>query len=198
MHPANATGPDGATLRYGNPDNARTLDLFLELRDRSSRYAMDGLLSTMRQAADEGRFVLHFHFAALLDGTVGGSGSVRALSALGAAGDVGQRQFADYLAALFAGQPFPPGFDRFSDPAVLLSLAGKVDGLRSPEFDGKVTAHTYVHWAGEATGAFGAYGVLETPAARLDGEELTLVRAEGGFARGAAISVQEFLEQIPQ
>ncbi|WP_225823605.1 thioredoxin domain-containing protein [Streptomyces naphthomycinicus] len=192
MTPANTTGADGTTVYYGNPDAPHVLQVFLELRDRASRRMAESLLGTMRQGADDGSFVLRFHFAATLDDTVGGSGSRRALGALGAASDVGQKQFIEYLAVLFAEQPFPPDDDRFSDAAVLLTLAGRVDGLRSAEFDRKVADGTYLTWAGEAVGDFGSFGLVGTPVVRYDDTVVPVVHPEGG----PALTPQEFLAQL--
>ncbi|MFG2500838.1 DsbA family protein [Streptomyces sp. NPDC048441] len=198
MTPGNSTGTDGATVYYGSLDNAHSLDVFLELRDQASGHMAKSLLGTMRQAADEGRFVVKFHFAALMDDVVGGIGSVRGLSALAAASDVGQGQFIEYLAALFAAQPFPPGIDSFSDSSFLLTHASDVDELRSPEFDRKVTSDTYRSWAGDAVGAFASFNLAGTPVVRYDGAPILIVKMEGGFERGPAITPQEFLAQLPK
>ncbi|MGW0883897.1 thioredoxin domain-containing protein [Streptomyces sp. NPDC002671] len=192
--PVNTTGADDATVYYGDLDSPHELQVFLELRDRASQQMAESLLGTFRQAADEGRFVVKFHFAALIDDTVGGSGSQRGLSALGAAGDAGQRQFIEYLAVLFAEQPFPPGYDRFADTAVLLDLAGRVEGLRSPDFDRKVSGETYLTWAGEAVGSFDSFGVVGTPVVWYDKEVVPVVQVGGG----PAITPQDFLAQLPR
>ncbi|MER5912572.1 thioredoxin domain-containing protein [Streptomyces sp. NPDC001982] len=194
MTPANTTGVGGATVYYGNLDSLHTLRVFLELRDRASHRMAESLLATFRQAADDNRWVLRFHFAATLDDTVGGSGSQRALSALGAASDAGQRQFIEYLAVLFAAQPYPPGLDRFADTSVLLSLASEVEGLRSADFDRKVTDDTYLTWAGETVGGFASYGVVGTPVVWYDDEVIPVVKAEDG----PAVTPQEFLAQLPK
>ncbi|GHE89225.1 hypothetical protein GCM10014715_52090 [Streptomyces spiralis] len=191
--PKNTTDTNGTTLYYGNPDTRHTLQVFLELRDRASHRMADSLLGVFRQVADEGKYVVKFHFAALLDDTVGGAGSQRGLSALGAASDVGQRQFIDYLGVLFAHQPFPPGEDKFADPSVLLSLAGEVAGLRSPEFDRDVTGDTYMEWAGETVGNFPSFGVVGTPVVWRDGEVIPVVK---NVDDGPAISPEEFLAQL--
>ncbi|MFF4956532.1 DsbA family protein [Streptomyces sp. NPDC001222] len=192
MTPANTTGADGATVYYGNLDNGHALQVFLELRDRGSHRMAESLLGTIRQAADDNRFVVKFHFAATMDDTVGGSGSRRGLSALGAASDTGQRQFIEYLAALLAAQPFPPGDDRFSDPSVLLSVASEVDGLRCPDFDHKVADDTYLTWAGEAVGSFPSFGVVGTPVVWYDDQVIPVVKTEDG----SAVTPQEFLAQL--
>ncbi|QHA08725.1 thioredoxin domain-containing protein [Streptomyces broussonetiae] len=192
MTPANTTGADGTTLYYGDLDAPHVLQVFLELRDRASHRVAVSLLDTMRQGADNGRFVVKFHFAATLDDTVGGDGSRQALSALGAASDAGQRQFIEYLAALFANQPFPPGDDHFADPEVLLDLASTVTGLRSADFDRKVTDRTYLTWAGQAVGEFDSFGVVGTPVVWYDETVVPVVKTEGG----PALTPQEFLARI--
>ncbi|MGV9564658.1 hypothetical protein [Streptomyces sp. NPDC003480] len=98
------------------------------------------------------------------------------------------------MAALFAAQPFPPGIDRFSDTFVLLSLASEVGGLRSPDFDRKVTEGTYLTWAGEAVGGFASLGVVGTPVAWYDDQVIRVVKAEDG----PAISPREFLARLPE
>ncbi|MEV6110455.1 thioredoxin domain-containing protein [Streptomyces sp. NPDC051940] len=179
MTPANTTDTDNTTLYYGDPKAAHVLQVFLELRDRGSARMAATLLDTMRQAADGGGLVIKFHFASLIDHTVGGSGSQRALSALAAASDAGQRQYLDYLAALFAHQPFPPGEDKFADTSVLLSLAGPVSGLRSDDFDRKVTDGTYMEWAGQSIGTFESFGTIGTPDLWYDNEQIPVVNIDG-------------------
>ncbi|MFG2651266.1 thioredoxin domain-containing protein [Streptomyces sp. NPDC048436] len=196
MTPANTTGADGATVYYGELDSPHSLDVFLELRDQASGHTAESLLGTMRQAADEGRFLVKFHFAALMDDVVGGNGSLRGLSALAAASDVGQPKFIEYLAALFAAQPSPPGIDSFSDSSFLLAEASHVEGLRSPEFDRKITADTYLSWAGDAVGSFASFNLAGTPVVWYDGAAIPVVKMEGGFERGPAFTPQEFLAQL--
>ncbi|MEU6579109.1 thioredoxin domain-containing protein [Streptomyces sp. NPDC046805] len=192
MTPANTTGTGDTTLYYGDLNNSHELQVFIELRDRASYRMAESLLGTIRQAADEGKFVVKFHFAGVMDETIGGTGSQRSLSALAAASDVGQKQFMEYLAALFEAQPFPPGNDDFSDASVLLSVADKVNGLRSTEFDQKVTGSTYMTWAGEVIGDFGSFGVVGTPVVWYDDENIPVEKIGGG----PAITPQEFLSQL--
>ncbi|MGC0327176.1 protein-disulfide isomerase [Streptomyces sp. SAI-170] len=191
MAPANTTGADGTILYYGDLKAPHVLQVFLEMRDRASHRMAESLLGTLRQGADEGKFVVRFHFAAILDDTIGGNGSRRALSALAAASDVAQKQFMEYLGTLFAAQPFPPGNDTFSDTSELLTLAGQVSGLRSAEFDQKVTDDTYLTWAGEVAGDFSSFGVVGTPVFWYDDEVIPVVKIDGG----PAITPQEFLAQ---
>ncbi|MFI9601414.1 thioredoxin domain-containing protein [Streptomyces sp. NPDC052043] len=191
MEPANTTGTGGGTLYYGDPDSPHVLQVFIELRDRASHRMADNLLGTIRQAADQGKFVVKFHFAATIDDAAGGNGSQRALSALAAASDVGQKQFIEYLGTLFASQP-PVTDDRFSDASVLLSLAGEVDQLRSADFDQKVTDNRYMTWAGESIGTFESFGVVGTPVVWHDDEVIPVVKT----IDGPCITAQEFLAQL--
>ncbi|NML55504.1 thioredoxin domain-containing protein [Streptomyces sp. R302] len=193
MNPAHTTGAHGAAVHYGNPDAPHVLRVFLELRDRGSRRMAETLLGTFRAGADEGRFVVRFHFAAVLDDIVGGRGSRCAVAALGAASDEGQGLFMEYLAALFADQPYPPGAeDRFADPAALLDTAGRVQGLRSPDFERKVTDGTYLPWAGQVVANFSEFGILATPAVRYDEEDLPV----GGPDDTPVVTPAEFLSRI--
>ncbi|MFC7219193.1 thioredoxin domain-containing protein [Streptomyces polyrhachis] len=189
--PAHTTGTGDLTLFYGDLDAPHRLQIFLEMRDRGSHDMAKALLETVRKGADEGRYGVAFHFAAILDDTVGGEGSQRALSALAAASDESQSAFMDYLAALLAAQPFPPGTDSYADPSVLLSVAEKVDGLRSPAFDRKVQDGTYMRWAGESVGAFSSYGTVGTPDFRYDQEQLPVVDINGELV----LSPAEFVAQ---
>lgn len=192
MTPANTTGADSTTLYYGDPDAPHVLQVFVEMRDRASHNMADSLLGTIREAADQGKFVVRFHFAGTIDDTAGGSGSQCALSALAAASDAGQKQFIEYLGKLFESQPFPPGDDRFADTAQLLSVAGTVDGLRSADFDRKVTDNTYLTWAGEVIGNFDSFGVVTTPVVWYDDEVVPVVKV----GDGTAITSQQFLSQV--
>lgn len=190
--PAQATGTGGSTLYYGNLDAPHTVHFFLELRDRASAQVMDSLLATVRTGADNGKYVVKFHFNGMFDDTVGGSGSQRALSALGAAADVGPKALVDYLAALFKAQPFPPGYDRFAEADTLLAVADSVARLRSADFDRKVNQGTYMQWAGETIADFQSYGVVGTPIAWFDDNDIHVFTVPDG----PAVSPQDFLSEL--
>ncbi|MEU7295134.1 thioredoxin domain-containing protein [Streptomyces exfoliatus] len=190
--PAQTTGVDGSVLYYGKLDSPHAVHFFLELRDRGSAHVMESLLDSVREGADAGKYVVKFHFNGAFDDTVGGSGSHRALSALGAAADAGQNAFADYLAALFKAQPFPPGYDRFAEADTLLTAADSVAGLRSADFDRKVNEGTYLQWAGKAIADFESYGVIGTPIAWYDDNDIHVFTVPDG----PAVSPQDFLAEL--
>ncbi|MFG3268536.1 DsbA family protein [Streptomyces bobili] len=190
MSPANTTGTGAYTLYYGTLDSPHILQVFIEMRDPDCAKMADSILGTIREAADDGKIVAKFHFAANLDDEVGGGGSRCALSALGAASDVGQSQFINYLGALFASQPHQVTDDPFSDASFLLSRASQVDGLRSAEFDQKVSQNAYANWAADAVADFETFGVLGTPTMWLDG------RVVLGMPVGSTVTPAEFLAEI--
>ncbi|MEU4153425.1 thioredoxin domain-containing protein [Streptomyces sp. NPDC026659] len=192
--PAHTTGSDGKTLYYGDLSAPHELQVFLEMRDRASARMAKTLLGTIEQLADDGKVVVKFHFAGAIDDSVGGDGDQQAVAALAAASDAGQKQLIGYLGALFDNQPFPPGEDKFSDASVLLSVANGVDGLRSSDFDRKVSGQTYVTWAGESISTFETFGLPGTPAVWYDKENIPVVTVEGEVDTDP----QKFLSQIKQ
>ena len=192
MTPANTTGPDGTVLVYGQPDSGHLFSLYADLRCPYCKRLENGLGAVFEQAADEGRFTMHLHFATFIDGMAGGSGSLHALAALGAAADEGEggRTFMHYLRVLYADQPAEED-DAFADPLTLLRLAGEVPGLRGPEFDRKVTEGVYLPWARRVSAAFDSSGVQGTPTAFYDGKPITVLNP-----MGYAVTPEAFLAQL--
>ncbi|MGC0416963.1 protein-disulfide isomerase [Embleya sp. AB8] len=145
---------------------------------------------TFRGLADDGRFVLRYHFATFLDGRLGGEGSHRAVNALRAAAEVGQGAFLGYLAVLYARQP-DEAVDGFADPAFLLDAATEVRGLRGAEFDRAVREFTHRDWVARAQADFTHSGVTGTPTVLRDGTPLTVLDAAG-----EAVPPATFLAQL--
>jgi protein-disulfide isomerase len=190
MTPANTTGPDGTILVYGQPDSGHVLSVYADLRCPYCKRLENGLGAVLEQVADQGLLTLHFHFATFIDDMDQGSGSLRALAALGAAADAGGREFSHYLRVLYADQP-PESDDAFADPATLLRLAGEVPGLRGPEFDRKVTEGVYEPWARRVSAAFESSGVTGTPTVRYDGDPITVLNP-----MGYAVTPEAFRAQL--
>ncbi|CAM5289606.1 hypothetical protein Sdia_29910 [Streptomyces diastaticus subsp. diastaticus] len=190
--PAHTTGPGDTVVLYGEPGHRHTLTVHLDLRCPFCKRMENGLGTVMTDAADQGRLTLHYRFATIIDEGVGGSGSLTALSALGAAADAGQQRFAQYLHVLYAEQPSEE-VDAFADTGTLLTLAGEVDGLRGEEFDREVREDTYLPWAREVSAAFAASGVQGTPTVLLDGTPLPVINP-----MGYAVSPEAFLAELPR
>lgn len=192
MVPSHTTGPGNTVVVYGEPEHRHRLTVHVDLRCPYCKRLENGLGTVITDAADQGRLTVHYRFATIIDEAAGGSGSLTALSALGAAADEGQQRFAQYLHVLFAEQPSEE-VDAFADPAALLTHAGQVDGLRGPEFDRKVREGTYTPWAREVSAAFADSGVQGTPTVLLDGTPLPVINP-----MGYAVSPEAFLAELPR
>ena len=188
--PANTTGPGGTVLSYGRPESGHVLSVYADLRCPFCKRMENGLGAVMEQVADQGRLVLDFHFATFIDDMDGGSGSLRALAALGAAADVSGRAYLYYLRVLYAEQP-PESDDAFADPATLLRLAGEVPGLPGADFNRKVTEGVYEPWARRVSAAFEASGVRGTPTVFYDGSPVSVLNP-----MGYPVTPEAFLAQL--
>ncbi|MGP3976394.1 DsbA family protein [Streptomyces sp. 8N114] len=195
MIPANTTGEGGTTVVYGTGPQAPepgppVLDLYLDMRCPYCSRAENALGGTMQQLADEGEFVLHFHFGTFMDDKLGGQGSQHALAALGAAADVGQAQFLTYLRTLYRNQPHE-GHDGFAEDRMLLGLANDVPGLRRRSFDEAVLERAYRNWAKRVSRAFDESNVPATPTVVFRGRPVAVLDG-----RGQAVRPEQFAAQI--
>lgn len=163
--PAHTTGESGLVVPYGEAGPLPVLALYEDFRCPYCAALEQASGATIRRFADEGRLRLEYHFAAFLDGMLGGTGSVTALSAAGAAVNVGPQEFKTLHEALYAQQP-DESVDSYRDPEVLLRVAESV-GLTAPAFREAVRAATYAPWAVAVAEAFGRSGVRGTPTLRL-------------------------------
>ncbi|WP_406148382.1 thioredoxin domain-containing protein [Streptomyces sp. NBC_01012] len=178
MIPANTRGQGGVTVRYGDADAAHVLNVYADLRCPYCKRMELGLGAVMEQAADEGRFAVDHHFGTFIDDSTGGSGSMEALAALGAAADEGQKPFMHFLRALYADQP-SEDVDAFADRDTLLRLAGGVDALHTDGFRQKVMERTYLPWAAQVSAAFGTSGIRSTPTVLIDRTPVPVLNTTG-------------------
>lgn len=191
--PANTTGPGGTVLVHGKDTGAQpghTLRVYADLRCPFCKRMERGLGPVMEKLAEEGRVTLEHQFATFVDDGAGGTGSLRALSAVGAASDAGAATALRYIRSLFAAQP-AENDDAFADTGVLLRLAEEVEGLRGPDFDRKVTEGSYLPWARRVSAAFEASGVTSTPTVILDGRPVTVINP-----MGYAVTPEAFLAEL--
>ncbi|MFE9253048.1 DsbA family protein [Streptomyces sp. NPDC007088] len=189
--PAHTSGPGHTVVRYGPDTAAHVLSVYEDPRCPYCKRMENGLGAVFQEAADAGRIRVDHHFATFIDENAGGTGSLRALSALGAALDEGSEQFVMYLRVLFAEQP-PEDEDLFADTTTLVRLGAEVPGLDTPGFREKVTDGTYLSWARAVSDAFDRSGVRATPTVLLDGEPLTVLGPEG-----YAVTPEAFEAQLP-
>jgi protein-disulfide isomerase len=187
--PANASGPDGTVIVYGNPAAKHTLEVWEDFRcpfcDKLEK--ADG--PVMQQLADDGTYKIRYHLAAFLDQRLGGHGSIDALAAAGAALDQGTARFKAFHDLLYANQP-PEESDGFGDRAVLERLAGRVPGLSMTAFTKALEERTYAPWAAKVAAAFTSSGVQGTPALTLDGHTLTVFDSAGNPLPPARFTAQ--------
>ncbi|MFC1418406.1 thioredoxin domain-containing protein [Streptacidiphilus cavernicola] len=176
--PANTSGPGGTVIVYGKADAPNTLDVYEDFRcpicDKLER--TDG--ATIRQLADDGTYKIQYHMGTFLDDNLGGSGSVTALAAAGAALNESPAKYEAFRTVLYANQPDEQN-DGFANTDTLLALASKVPGLRNAAFDAAVRNGTYKPWAEKVGAAFSSSGVTGTPTVLLNGTTLTLFDNSG-------------------
>ncbi|MFD7001427.1 thioredoxin domain-containing protein [Streptomyces mirabilis] len=137
-------GKDGTTILVGDPDAKMTVHLYEDPRcPYCEKFETTGGSSQLRDAMLDRRTRTEYTLASFLDDRVGGSGSKKAVNALRAA--LEHDKFVEYHEMLYAHQP-EESTDGYTD-ACLLELAGKVEGLRGPEFNAAVKNMKYRSFA---------------------------------------------------
>ncbi|WP_055527457.1 DsbA family protein, partial [Streptomyces alboniger] len=121
--PKGATGKDELTLPLGKADARSTLTIWEDFRCPACKGFEDAFRSTIHDLADKGQLKVEYHLATLIDGNMGGSGSLRAANAAACAQDTGK--FPAYHDVLFKNQPVETD-DAFSKNDKLIDLAGQV------------------------------------------------------------------------
>ncbi|MER6240732.1 thioredoxin domain-containing protein [Streptomyces clavifer] len=167
--PSGATGKDGVTLQVGADDAPSTLTVWEDFRCPVCAQFEDAFRDTIAELADSGQIKVDYHLATIIDGNLGGSGSLRAANAAACAQDAGE--FAAYHDVLYRNQPAESD-DSFADNSRLIELAGSVDGLDTPAFRSCVEDGTYDSWVEKSNTAFGEGGFQGTPTALLNGESI--------------------------
>ncbi|NYE40240.1 DsbA family protein [Streptomyces fulvorobeus] len=167
--PSGATGEEALTLRVGPADAPSTLTIWEDFRCPVCAQFETAFRKTLHDLQSSGRIKVEYHLATIIDGNVGGSGSLRAANAAACAQDAGK--FADYHDVLFANQPAESD-DAFARNSKLIELAGKVEGLDTPAFRSCVEGGTHDSWVQKSNTAFGDGGFQGTPTALLNGESI--------------------------
>ncbi|MFE2188187.1 thioredoxin domain-containing protein, partial [Streptomyces sp. NPDC059455] len=173
--PAHSSGPSGTTVVIGEAGAGHTLDVYEDLRCPPCASFDQAVGPTIAKDIKAGKYKVSFHFAAILDKNMGGSGSANALSALGAALDVSTDTFLDYKAALMSAKNHPEeSKDSYADDNQLLTVSQEVYALKTnASFREALRVGTYDPWAKKMIADFDASGVSGTPTVKLDGSQLT-------------------------
>ncbi|MGW7092858.1 DsbA family protein [Streptomyces sp. NPDC054874] len=167
--PSGAIGEDALTLPVGAADAPSTLTIWEDFRCPVCAQFETAFRDTITELADDGQVKVEYHLATIIDGNLGGTGSLRAANAAACAQDAGK--FAPYHDVLFANQPPEPD-DAFGKNSRLIELAGEVEGLDTPDFRSCVEDGEHDSWVKKSDTAFREGGFQGTPTVLLNGESV--------------------------
>ncbi|TVL90998.1 thioredoxin domain-containing protein [Streptomyces sp. SAJ15] len=167
--PKGATGKDDLVIQTGRASAPATLTIYEDFRCPACKQFEDAYRDTIHQLQDDVKLKTDYHLVTIIDGNLGGSGSLNAANAAACAQDAGK--FTAYHDVLYANQP-EESDDAFADKKHLIELAGKVDGLDTPAFRDCVNKGTHDSWVKASGRDFAASGFGSTPTVLLDGENI--------------------------
>ncbi|MGW1977882.1 DsbA family protein [Streptomyces sp. NPDC001889] len=169
LAPAGAEGKDQLAIPVGASDAPSTLTVWEDFRCPVCAQFENVFRDTIHDLEKSGQLKVEYNLATIIDGNMGGSGSLRAANAAACAQDAGK--FAPYHDVLFQNQPPEPD-DAFGKNSRLIELAGKVDGLDTPAFRGCVEDGAHDSWVRKSNTAFSEGGFRGTPTVLLNGESV--------------------------
>ncbi|MEE1811993.1 DsbA family protein [Streptomyces sp. BE133] len=167
--PSGATGKDSLAIQVGADDAPSTLTIWEDFRCPVCAQFENAFRDTIHQLESTGQIKVEYRLATIIDGNLGGSGSLRAANAAACAQDVGK--FSAYHDVLYRNQP-QESVDAFADNAKLIKLAGKVPGLDTAAFRSCVEDGKHDSWVRKSNTAFLKGGFEGTPTALLNGEPI--------------------------
>ncbi|WP_069463589.1 DsbA family protein [Actinacidiphila rubida] len=167
--PKGATGTDNLVIPVGAADAPSTLTIYEDFRCPACDAFEKSFTPTIHQLEDSGQIRTEYHLVTLIDGNLGGTGSLNAANAAACAQDQGK--FRAYHDVLYSNQPDEQN-DKFADKNTLLTLADKVPGLKTPAFTACVTDGTHNSWVKKSNDAFNHSGFNSTPTVLLNGKSI--------------------------
>ncbi|MFH9660019.1 DsbA family protein [Streptomyces sp. NPDC017248] len=167
--PSGAQGKDSLALPVGKDGAGSTLTVWEDFRCPACQAFEVAYRPVLHELTDAGKLRIEYHLVRLIDGNLGGTGSLRAANAAACAQDAGK--FRDYHDVLFANQPKETD-DAFADNGRLTGLAGKVKGLDTPAFRSCVDKGTHDGWVEKSHQAFRTGGFNGTPTVLLGGKNI--------------------------
>ncbi|MGX1884315.1 thioredoxin domain-containing protein [Streptomyces sp. NPDC055287] len=191
--PANTEGKDGTTVVVGKKDAKKTLELYEDSRCPVCATFEQANGETILKDVDAGKYKVKYIGATFIDRTIPGEGSRNALSALGAALNVGPEAFLEFKGALYSQKNHPAEQDdKFAKDDYLIKVADEVDALKgNKEFQRNVQDGTFDAWALKMSATFDKSGVKGTPALKMDGETVT-----GSDGKNPPMTAAEFKTAI--
>ncbi|MEU3962357.1 thioredoxin domain-containing protein [Streptomyces buecherae] len=169
VDPKGATGEKRVAIPAGAANAPATLTVFEDFRCPGCAGFENGFRETITELREAGQLRIEYHLVRLIDGNMGGSGSLRAANAAACAQDAGK--FSAYHDLLYQNQPREQD-DAFADRGYLIELAGKVSGLDTPAFRACVNKGTHDSWVQKVDKAFEKSGHGATPTVLLNGENV--------------------------
>lgn len=169
VYPQGAAGKDRLAVPEGKAGAPAKLTVYEDFRCPACGQFEQGFSKTINQLVDDGKLSADYHLVTLIDGNLGGSGSLNAANAASCAQDAGK--FRAYHDVLYANQPEETD-DAFGDKGRLKELAKQVKGLSGGTFDKCVDDGRYDGWVGKSNDAFGKSGHTSTPTVLLDGKNV--------------------------
>ncbi|MFJ6567106.1 thioredoxin domain-containing protein [Streptomyces sp. NPDC091292] len=167
--PKGATGKDSLAIPVGQDTAKSTLTIWEDFRCPVCKQFEDMYRSTIHELTGSGKLKVEYHFATLIDGNLGGSGSLHGANAAACAQEAGK--FTEYHDVLFENQPAETD-DAFASNPKLIELAGKVPGLDTDTFKKCVNDGTHNSWVAQSNKAFQAGKFQGTPTILLDGKNV--------------------------
>ncbi|MCF3964094.1 DsbA family protein [Streptomyces fuscigenes] len=165
--PTGAGGKDGLAISVGAADAPSTLTVWEDFRCPICGQFENVFRGTFHQLEKSGQLKIEYHLATIIDGNMGGTGSVRAANAAACAQDAGR--FPQYHDALYENQPEETS-DAFGKNSRLLEIAAKVPGLSTPAFKSCVENGSHDAWVKKSADAFRTSGYAGTPTVLLNGK----------------------------
>ncbi|MEU6475739.1 thioredoxin domain-containing protein [Streptomyces sp. NPDC047017] len=167
--PSGAQGKDSLAIAVGKDGARSTLTVWEDFRCPACQAFEAAYRPTIHELTGSGKLRVEYHLARLIDGNLGGTGSLRAANAAACAQDAGK--FPAYHDVLYENQPKETD-DAYAGNAKLIQLAGKVNGLDTPAFRKCVEGGTHDAWVDKSHQAFQSGGFSGTPTVLLNGKNI--------------------------
>jgi protein-disulfide isomerase len=167
--PTGATGEENLAIPVGRTTAPSTLTIYEDFRCPACAQFENGFRDTIHDLQDKGQLRTEYRLATIIDGNLGGSGSLNAANAAACAQDAGK--FQPYHDVLYRNQP-PEQNDAFADKGHLIDLAGKVKGLATSAFKNCVNEGSHDGWVKQSNEAFLNSGHRGTPTVLLNGKDI--------------------------
>ncbi|WP_026248539.1 DsbA family protein [Streptomyces sp. LaPpAH-108] len=167
--PSGAQGKDSLAIPVGKDGAKSTLTVWEDFRCPACQAFETRYRPVLHELTDAGKLRVDYHLVRLIDGNLGGTGSLRAANAAACAQDAGK--FRDYHDVLYANQP-QESDDAFASDDKLIQLAGKVPGLDTSSFRSCVKDGTHNSWVNRSQQAFEAGKFGGTPTVLFDGKNI--------------------------